>query len=123
MPENTLTETRPETENYCPCQALLPNITREHHDWLLGFEARGLPGAMDLLGHASMDSDEHEPGTLMWMELPQFAALHSWDQPAAVYQFVQLIDDEIRARRARWTARAALESVITIANAGLEQTN
>lgn len=53
--------------------------------------------------------------------LKQFAGLHSWEQPAAVYQFVRLIDDEIRARSARYTAQAGLKSVITIANTALEQ--
>ena len=124
MTETTLTQTRPEMvdEDYCPCARLTSPMTREHHDWLLGFEARGLVGAMELLTHAYYtDEGGSDVGTLFWADLKQFAGLHSWEQPAAVYQFVRLIDNEIRARNGRYTAQAGLESVITIATTALEQ--
>ena len=111
MPETALTQTRPEMvdEDYCPCQRMLGTLSREHHDWLLSFEARGLVGAMDLLTYAHGDEGHGtESGHLSWIDLPEFVALHSWDQPAAVHQFVQLIDSEIRVRSA---ATKALEQI------------
>jgi hypothetical protein len=87
----------------CGCRRsfLLP---AEHLEWLVTFEDRGLAGVVDLIAHFDRATDgEHEEGTLGWVDLRDFVGMHSWRQPAEVWQLAQVITDRCR----RWSDRVA----------------
>lgn len=84
-------------EHYCPCERQFSGLDYEHHDWLLNFEGRGLAGALDLFAYAERSAESGtEEGKLSWVDLPQFTAMHRWDQPADVYDLVSIIDQMVR---------------------------
>ena len=92
----------PSTDEYCPCQRAFSRLNRTHHDWLLKLEERGLVGVVELFAYAE-NSAEHglESGTLPWVDLPQFMAMHRWEHPADVYDLVGIIDQMVRYHQGR----------------------
>lgn len=71
----------------------------EHHAFLAGFEARGLPGVVEVIQYLDFDADcEPRPQFLRWHEFEQFVAMHAWEQPADVYDLAAFVHRAIRAR-------------------------
>jgi hypothetical protein len=82
--------------DYCGCQRAF-RLDKEHHDWLLTFEERGLAGAMQLVSHFAESRDcEVRDDYLHWVDFPQFVAMHSWQSPADVYDLASFIEGYLR---------------------------
>lgn len=83
----------------CSCDRVFHDLDQEHHDWLLSFEERGLPGVVEILEYLDSDADCDTPtGCLRWSDFEEFVAMHSWQQPADVYLLASFVEGAIRRR-------------------------
>lgn len=58
----------------CPCDRAF-HLEREHHDWLVGFEERGVPGAVEMIHYLDGAADDDNilgrlPGSTSSCSLP-----------------------------------------------------
>lgn len=90
----------PTPDDVCTCGCSRAfELGHEHHDWLVGFEARGVAGVVDVIRYLDVDADsDATPGLLRWADFNQFVAMHAWEHPSDVYDLAQFVTRAIRAR-------------------------
>lgn len=83
----------------CGCSVSFIGLQEDQHQWLLSVEQRGFAGAVELIQYLIADEEvEPEPGLLRWFEFDEFVAMHSWQDPVAMYRFGELLSLAMRAR-------------------------
>ena len=92
-------------DHYCSCHYAC-DLTQQHHDWLLRFEERDLPGFIELWAYLGTDAaSEPVDGTLPREEFERFVAQHNWQSPTDVYDFADWVTTELRAREKNFAAK------------------
>lgn len=99
----------------CGCARAF-RLSQEHHDWLTSFEERGVAGVVEIIAHCSRSADGNTAAdTLMWVDLTDFAAMHSWTSPADVRDLAFHIVEALRDQGRAVNATAALHKVVSVA--------